>query len=135
MTTAIWSCDCERCWREARERKDLAVRRNLISLGGVWAGGNCVPCPFQHLVLSWPLCEPDPSPCCFWASGRLVISPGVYGTTWVTTERCVPLQSREWLRHEGIWFSKYEVTRQFSHSVLLFSSTGLRNIHKGGNLA
>lgn len=121
-------------WREASERKNLAVRRNFISLGRVWVGGKFVPCLFQHLVLSWPLCEPDPSRCCFWATRRRVISPSVYGT-WVTTERCVPLQSREWLRLEGIWFSTYEVTRHYSHSVLLFSSAGLKNIHKGENLA
>lgn len=131
----MWSYDCVRdAWREASERKNLGGRKNFISVGRVWVGGNCVPCLFQHLVLSWPLCEPESSRCCFWATGRLGISPSVYGT-WVTTERCVPLQSREWLRREGIWFSKYEVRRQFSHSLLLFPFTGLKNIHKGENLA
>lgn len=74
---------------------------------------------------------------------RLVISPSVHiGTTLVPwrwdmgdNRKVCPTSKQGGIRREGIWFSKSEITRQHSHSVLLFSSTGLENIHKGKILA
>lgn len=68
-------------------------------------------------------------------------TPGVYIGSTLTLwghgrrQKGVWLQSREWFRLEGIWVREYEVTRQRSHSVLLFSSMSLENIHKGESLA
>lgn len=74
---------------------------------------------------------------------RLVISPSVcIGTTLVPwrwdlgdNRKVCPTSKQGGIRLEGIWFSKSEITGQHSHSVLLFSSMGLENIHNGKNLA
>lgn len=73
---------------------------------------------------------------------RLVISPSVcIGTTLVPwrwdvgdNRKVCPTSKQGGIRLEGIWFSKSEITRQHSHSVLLFSSTGLEKYSQGEKL-
>lgn len=140
MTTAIWSYDYMRDdWGKPARERTWQWGWNLVYLEeSGWVGITCIVL-FSTLALSQPLRGARPlaalrppgtseeSGFCGYNTSAMEVRHGDGGRCLTSEQGVVSA----W----GIWLSEYWITRQRSHSVLLFSSTGLENIHKGENLA